>query len=90
VVGGWSDSGYSNPEYDQLYLDQQKAFKPEDRQKIIWKMQDLLFRDKPYIVLYNYDRLQAYRTDKFTNFLDDSPAMSIVSPFSLAQVEPVK
>jgi peptide/nickel transport system substrate-binding protein len=90
VVGGWSDSGYHNPEYDQLYLDQQVAFKPEDRQKIIYKMQELLFRDKPYIVLYNYDRLQAYRTDKFTNFLDSSPAMGIASSFSLLQVEPVK
>lgn len=90
VVGGWSDSGYANPDYDQLYLDQQTAFQPNDRQKIIWKMQDLLFRDKPYIVLYNYDRLQAYRTDRFTNFLENSPAMSIVSSFSLMQAEPIK
>ena len=90
VVGGWSDSGYHNPEYDQLYFDQQTAFKEADRQKIIYKMQELLFRDKPYIVLYNYDRLQAYRTDRFTNFLDNSPAMSIASSFSLRQVEPIK
>jgi len=90
VVGGWSDSGYHNPDYDQMYLDQQTAFKPEDRQKIVFKMQDLIFQDKPYIVLYNYDRLQAYRTDKFTNFLDNSASWTIASPLSLMQVEPIK
>lgn len=90
VAGGWSDSGYHNPEYDQLYLDQQLALDPAERQKIIWQMQELIFRDKPYIVLYNYDRLQAYRTDKFTNFIETSPAGGITMMPSLLQVEAVK
>lgn len=89
VTGGWSDSGYHNPDYDQLYLDQQTAFKPEDRQKIVFQMQDMIYNDRPYIVLYNYDRLQAYRTDKFKNFLDNSASWTIASPLSLMQVEPI-
>ncbi len=93
-VGGWSDSGYCNPEYDQLYLDQQQASDPAQRQAIIYKMQALLFRDLPYIVLYNYDSLEAYRSDRFRNFPDyianPSLTVSMVSSFSLQKVEPVR
>ncbi len=93
-VGGWSDSGYCNAEYDQLYLDQQRASDLAQRQATIYKMQELLFRDKPYIVLYNYDSLEAYRSDRFTNFPDfitnPSLTVSLISAFSLAKVEPVK
>lgn len=88
IEGGWNDSGYSNPEYDHLYLDQQKAMEPEKRREIIWKMQEILFRDKPYIILYYGNALEAYRSDKFTNFLD-SP-LGIDSFQSLMQVELVK
>ncbi|RPH61983.1 MAG: ABC transporter substrate-binding protein [Chloroflexi bacterium] len=88
VEGGWSDSGYSNPEYDQLYLDQQQVLDRAERQKMVWKMQELVFRDKPYIILYYGNALEAYRSDKFTNFLI-SP-LGIASFQSLMQVEPVK
>lgn len=89
-VGGWSDSGYCNPDYDQLYLDQQQAATPEERQPIIYQMQQLLFRDKPYIVLYNYDELYAYRSDRFTNFQLDTPNAYIADVLALLKVEPVK
>lgn len=93
VVGGWSDSGYCNPEYDQWYLDQQQAVEPADRQKIINQMQEALFRDLPYIVLYNYDSLQAYRSDRFTGFPDyianPSLTVSLNSSFVLQKIEPV-
>jgi peptide/nickel transport system substrate-binding protein len=89
VVGGWSDSGYHNPEFDALYLQQQVAVDPAERQKIIWQMQEMIFKDKPYIILYNYDSLQAYRSDRFTNFIE-SPYRPIESKFSLLQAEPVR
>ncbi|MBI5563737.1 MAG: ABC transporter substrate-binding protein, partial [Chloroflexi bacterium] len=88
AVGGWSDSGYHNPEYDDLYLQQQVAVDPAERQKIIWQMQEMIFKDKPYIILYNYDSLQAYRSDRFKNFIE-SPYRPIESRFSLLQAEPV-
>jgi peptide/nickel transport system substrate-binding protein len=90
VVGGWSDSGYCNPEYDQLYLDQQQAADPAERQRIIHEMQAMLFRDLPYIVLYNYDDLSAYRTDRFTNFQLDAANPNIVDTLVLQDVEPVQ
>jgi hypothetical protein len=35
VDGGWSDSGYHNPEYDQMYLDQQLLVDDKERQAVI-------------------------------------------------------
>jgi len=89
VVGGWSDSGYHNPDFDALYKKQQVAVDPAERQKIIWQMQEMIFKDKPYIILYNYDSLQAYRSDRFTSFIE-SPYRPIESKFSLLQAKPVR
>jgi len=88
VEGGWSDSGYSSPEYDQLYLDQQAEVDREKRKEIVWKMQEMVYNDRPYIVLwYNID-LEAYRTDRFTGFVESR--LGIASSHSLQRVEPVK
>lgn len=89
VEGGWSDSGYMNPEYDQLYLDQQQAIDREARRDIIWEMQKMAFDDRPYIVL-NYEYLlRAYRSDRFTGFIE-TPTWGIESFQSLLQVKPVQ
>jgi len=88
VSGGWSDAGYHNPEYDQLYLDQQSAVNKEDRQQIIYKMQEMVYNDRPYIVLYYSQFLQAYRSDRFTNFIE--APLGLDDDASLAQVKPVQ
>jgi peptide/nickel transport system substrate-binding protein len=88
VEGGWSDSGYHNPEYDKLYLEQQKIVDRTQRQQVIWKMQEMVFNDRPYIVLYYEKMLQAYRSDRFTGFIE-SP-LGIESAQSLLQVQLVK
>jgi peptide/nickel transport system substrate-binding protein len=66
----WSDCYYSNPEYDSLYLQQQNAVNPEDRQAIIFEMQQMLYRDCPYVVLWYPQGLYAYRTDTYYNYPD--------------------
>jgi peptide/nickel transport system substrate-binding protein len=70
----WGDSNYSNPEYDQLYNDQLTALNPEDptdptkRAEIVHQMQQILYRDSPYIILWYNINLQAWRTDKWTGY----------------------
>jgi len=88
VSGGWSDSGYHNPEYDSLYLQQQQAIDKTQRQQIVYKMQEMVYNDRPYIVLYYEKLLQAYRSDKFTGFVVSK--LGIEAAASLTQVEPVK
>jgi len=63
-----SDSEYSNPVYDKLYTEQAQAVIPADRQKIIYEMQQILYRDSPYSILWYNVLVQAYRTDKWTGY----------------------
>ena len=63
-----SDSEYSNPAYDKLYAEQAGAVIPADRQKIIYEMQKILYRDSPYSILWYNVLIQAFRTDKWTGY----------------------
>jgi peptide/nickel transport system substrate-binding protein len=86
--GGWSDSGYSNPTYDELFAKQQMTLDENERQKIVWDMQEMLFNDRPYIVLWYDDVLQAYRSDRFTGFIEYPTGIDAFQ--SLMNVEPVQ
>ncbi len=69
-IGGWSDTYYDNPEYNQLYADQQVALDPVQRKAIIDKMQELVYRESPYILLdYPLD-VEAYNTAKWTGWVN--------------------
>jgi len=71
--GVWSDTCYSNPQYDELFKQQQRATSLEDRQKIVAQMQQLLYDDRPEIVLWYNNYLQAYRSDRWTGFEKQPP-----------------
>ena len=70
----WSDSQYSNPEYDDLYVAQAEVLdpaRPDDRtvrKALTDKLQAILYRDTPYVILWYNVNLQAFRTDKWTGY----------------------
>ena len=64
-IGVWSDSNYSNPAYDELYDQQKKAVDVPARKAIIDQMQDMIYDDAPYIILFYDNELHAYRSDRF-------------------------
>jgi ABC-type transport system substrate-binding protein len=64
------------------------AIDPEERRKIVWKMQEMIFNDRPYIVLWYGNILQAYRSDHFSGFIES--VLGIDSFQSLMNVEPVR
>jgi peptide/nickel transport system substrate-binding protein len=66
--GSWSDTCYSNPDYDQLYEDQRLATSREDRKAIIDEMQQVIYETIPESVLYYSNDLFAYRSDRWTGF----------------------
>ena len=66
----WSDAFYMNPYYDQLWLDQQQTMDLYERQAIVHEMQQIVYRDCPYICLVYPAGLIGYRTDKYENFPD--------------------
>ncbi len=65
-----SDSGYCNPAYDALYLQQQVEIDPPKRQEIVRQMQSMLYDDVAAIHLTNDKLLEAYRNDRFGGFVD--------------------
>lgn len=68
--GIWSDTCYSNPEYDEMFTEQQRASTLEERQQIVDRMQAILYEDRPELVLWYDNYLQAYRSDSWTGFVE--------------------
>jgi peptide/nickel transport system substrate-binding protein len=58
--GNTNDSGYCNADYDALYSKQGATVDPAERRKVIYQMQQMAFRDRPYIVLNYPDVLEAH------------------------------
>jgi peptide/nickel transport system substrate-binding protein len=58
--GNWNDTGYCDPAYDKLYQEQKSSVDPQDRQRIVFQMQELAFQDRPYIILTYDQRLDAW------------------------------
>jgi peptide/nickel transport system substrate-binding protein len=59
--GGWSDTAYCSPAYDKLYKQQGVTLDPAKRKAIVWKMQDILYRDKPYVQLAQVELIYGFR-----------------------------
>jgi peptide/nickel transport system substrate-binding protein len=74
-IGGSSDSYYSNPEYDQMFLDQRAEPDEAARKQILDDIQQLVYNEAPYHILYYDSELHAYRTDTFANW-QNQPAES--------------
>ncbi len=68
ISAGLSDSFYCNPAYDALYQQQSTTTDANARAEIVKQMEAMLYEDAPYVVTYYYADLQAYRSDRFTNF----------------------
>jgi peptide/nickel transport system substrate-binding protein len=73
AIGGTSDSLYCNPAYDKLYDDQLKATSADARKAILTQMQNLIYDEAPYDILYYDANLVGYRTDKFAGWQNMPP-----------------
>jgi peptide/nickel transport system substrate-binding protein len=88
---GRNKTGYSNPTYDTLYEQQAIAFDKEQRLQLVWQMQEIAFDDCPCIVLYYDLAVQAFRKDRFQNWLFvPSGVLSLPDERSLLQVQPIQ
>jgi peptide/nickel transport system substrate-binding protein len=64
----WSDTCYSNPEYDALYEEQLTPETPEERQGIVQEMQQIIYEQVPEVVLWYDNDLQAWNSDRWEGF----------------------
>ncbi|MEA2608902.1 MAG: peptide/nickel transport system substrate-binding protein, partial [Chloroflexota bacterium] len=68
AIGSSSDSQYCNPAYDKLYEQQLVAPTADARKQILTQMQNIIYDDAPYDILYYDSNLEAYRTDRFAGW----------------------
>jgi peptide/nickel transport system substrate-binding protein len=65
AIGSSSDSQYCNPAFDKLYDQQNAATTADARKTILAQMQNLIYDQAVYDILYYDSNLAAYRTDHF-------------------------
>jgi peptide/nickel transport system substrate-binding protein len=90
IPTGSSETGYSNPAYDELYHQQASELDLNKRKELVWEMQKIVFDDVVYIIPYYAQNVQAYRTDRFSGWILDQPKVELSDVTSLKIVEPVK
>ena len=73
-IGVSSDSFYENPKYDELYQAQRRESDEGKRKDLLAQMQELIYVEAPYHVVYYDSQLDAYRTDQFTGWRNQPAA----------------
>ena len=68
-IGSWSDTQWSDSEYDELYAQQQTTLDPEARKELIWKMQQIAYDQSPYITLTYPEWLESYNDGQWTGWV---------------------
>lgn len=89
IPTGNSETGYSNPEYDELFAQQATELDQEARVTLIHEMQAIAHNDLPYIIPYYAQAVQAYRTDTFQGWITDAGKLGLEDPSSLLVITPV-
>jgi len=67
-IGGNNDVFYCDKDYDAAYTKQAQTVDPAARKVITDEMQQRFYDSAAYLVMWFQDKLQAYRTDTWTNW----------------------
>ncbi|HEX6127697.1 MAG TPA: ABC transporter substrate-binding protein [Candidatus Limnocylindria bacterium] len=90
IPTGYSETGYCDPEYDELYAQQGVEIDRDARVELIHEMQRKMLEDVPYIIPYYAQVREAWRTDTFTGWLADDPTLTLVAPEALTVLRPAE
>ena len=90
IPTGYSETGYCNEDYDDLYVQQGLEQDRDARVALIHEMQQIMLDDVPYIIPYYAQVREAWRTDTFTGWLADDPTLTLVAPESLTALRPAE
>jgi peptide/nickel transport system substrate-binding protein len=69
AIGTLSDSNYCNPAYDALY-GQESKLAGDARKAVLAQMQNLIYDQAVYDILYYDSNLDAYRTNRFAGWVN--------------------
>jgi len=67
-IGSNNDAYYCSAAYDQLYQEQATELNHARRVQLVHECQQMFYDDACYIVMWYQRKLQAYRTDTWTNW----------------------
>jgi peptide/nickel transport system substrate-binding protein len=68
AIGSLNEPFWSDAEYDALNLRQSQTIDTQKRQALIWRMQQIMYEQTPWIVLTYPEELEAYDTSKWTGW----------------------
>lgn len=68
---GYNPMGYSNPVYDALADASARECDREKRRELIFKAQEMIMEELPYVPLYFRDEIEAYNSATFTGWFED-------------------
>ena len=91
-INSWSDSAWSNKEYDALYKRQEAAVDVAQRKQLLDKMQEIWYRESPYIILSYSNDIEGWNTDRWSGWIT-SPAKVgnvVFSPYGPGSFEYVQ
>lgn len=66
---GYNDANWCDPKYDELYAKQNQELDRAKRIEIVHEMLLHFYTESTYVVLYHSADTQAYRTDRFSGWL---------------------
>ena len=84
---GWNMSGYHNSDFDKIARASRSAMIPTERQKLIYRMQELVIAAVPYLPLYKPSVIEAVRNERFTGWVNMLEGIGNI--WSFCEVKPV-
>lgn len=72
-INNWGDANTCDATYDEQYRAQRSQVDPAERAATVLALQDRLYHESPYAVLWYGNTLEAYRSDRWTG-LQSTPA----------------
>jgi peptide/nickel transport system substrate-binding protein len=92
-LGNFNDANWSDPRFEELYLEQQSEVDEARRIELVHEAVRLIYDNGGYIALWYSVDIQAYRTDKFEGFVrqpaDIGPVIFSQSSPSYALLRPI-
>jgi peptide/nickel transport system substrate-binding protein len=67
-IGNWNEGCWSNAEFDKLSAEQASIMDPDQRVKVLDRMQEIMYSELPLSVLDYPKALQAYNTTRWTGW----------------------
>ena len=67
-IGSTNEPCWSNAEYDKLSEEEAAQLDPEQRKQSIWRMQQIMYEQTPWVVVAYPDYFEAYDTTRWTGW----------------------